>query len=205
VTFSDLGFVNTVPMQTYAVSSFLQDGSAGGTRISLLTCLSIDETVARLKDPEQIHEQLGIEVGSFERKAACFILEFVSDDVGRTWQREEHRGICDRVYQRNSRDFYVSFMNMIGQVRRFKSGPFAGQLVLDGPVTGDCFPCDDRSRFRDYTVTSSVITSNDNGKSWQFGRLISDDEAFNHSEASAVPVDGGRRLCSRCGREIALG
>ena len=41
-SFSEVQFVNKIPMQTYAISSFLHNSPEGKTRISLLTSLSID-------------------------------------------------------------------------------------------------------------------------------------------------------------------
>jgi len=193
-TFSDVRFVNPLPMQTYAISAFLRDLPAGGKRISVLTSLSIDETVSRLKDPPVIKRRLGIDVGAFSRKAACLILEFYSDDAGKTFKRKEHPGISDRVYQRNGRKYYLAFINLIGQVRKIDAGPHAGRLILGGPLRGDYLPCADHRHFRNYRASSSVIYSDNGGESWRFGGIISDATAFRNNEASAVPVSGGKQI-----------
>lgn len=193
-TFSDVRFVNPLPMQTYAISSFLRTLPTGEKRISVLTSLSIDETVGRLKGASLIKDRLDIDVGSYSRKAACTILEFYSDDGGENWTRKEHRGITDRIYQRNGRDYYLAFINLIGQVRKIEAGPHAGRLILGGPLRGDYLPCPDRPHFRNYKSSSSIIYSDDGGASWQFGGVIADETAFAHNEASAVPVNGGRQI-----------
>jgi len=103
-TFSGIQFINAVPMQTYAVSAFLRNSPSSSKRISVLTSLSIDETIERLKDPALIKERLDIDVTTFTRNGATVVLEFYSDDLGRTWKRKEHRDISDRIYHRNGRD-----------------------------------------------------------------------------------------------------
>jgi len=193
-TFSKMKFVNRTPMQTYAMSSFSRKLPSGVERISVMVSLSIDETIGRLKDPALIKKRLGIDVTSFTRKAACLILEFYSDDGGETWKRKEHRGVSDRVYKRNGRDYYLAFINTIGQVRKIEAGPHAGRLILAGPLRGDYLPCEDHARFRSYKSSSSLIYSDDNGESWKFGGVVNDETAFVHNEASAVPVDGGKRI-----------
>ena len=193
-TFSTMKFVTRLPLQTYGISSFTRKLASGLERISLMTSLSIDETVRRLKDHGLIKKRLGIDVSSFTRKAACLILEFYSDDGGKSWKRKEHRGISDRVYKRNGRDYYLAFINLIGQVRKIKTGPHAGRLILAGPLRGDYLPCKDHARFRSYKSSSSVIYSDDKGASWKFGGVINDETAFAHNEASAVSVDAGKRI-----------
>jgi hypothetical protein len=193
-TFSNMKFVTKLPLQTYGISSFTRKLPSGLERISLMTSLSIDETVRRLKDHGLIKKRLGIDVSSFTRKAACLILEFYSDDGGASWKRKEHRGISDRVYKRNGRDYYLAFINLIGQVRKIETGPHAGRLILAGPLRGDYLPCEDHARFRSYKSSSSVIYSDDKGASWKFGGVIDDETAFAHNEASAVSVDGGKRI-----------
>jgi len=193
-TFSEIKFINPLPMQTYAMSTFFRELPSGIKRLSLLTSVSIDETVSKLKDPELIKKRLDIDVTTFSRKAGCLILEYYSDDYGKSWKRKDHRGISDRVYKRNGRDYYLAFINLIGQVRKIEAGPYAGRLILAGPLRGDYLPCDDHAKFRSYKSSSSVIFSDDLGQSWKFGGVISDETAFNHNEASAVPVSGGKRI-----------
>ncbi len=193
-TWSEPRFVSTVPMQTYAMSAFLRTSPSGAKRISVLTSLSIDETIKRIEDPELIQRRLGIDVTRFSRRAATLVLEFYSDDLGETWQRKEHYGLSDRVYQRNGRDYYLAFINLIGQVRPVEAGPHEGRLLLGGPLRGDYLPCPDHPHFRDYSPSSSLIFSDDDGESWQFAGVISDDSAFRHNEASAVPVNGGQQV-----------
>ncbi len=193
-TFSAARFVNAVPMQTYAVSAFLHTSPSGAKRISVLTSLSIDETVGRLKDPALIKQRLGIDVATFSRRGATLLLEFYSDDLGESWKRREHDGVSDRVYRRNGRDYYLAFINTIGQVRRIEAGPHEGRLLLGGPLRGSYLPCEDHPHFRDYHASSSLIYSDDDGQSWTFGGVINDDTAFAHNEASAVPVNGGRQI-----------
>jgi hypothetical protein len=193
-TYSDLRFVSETPLQSYAVSSFTRKAPGGGERISILTSVSIDETIARLGDPEVIIECTGIDVSTFTRKAATLVLEFYSDDGGRTWKRKEHRGISDRIYQRNGKQHYLAFINLIGQVRKIEGGPHDGRLILAGPLRGDYLPCKDHPHFRNYRSSSSIIFSDDDGESWSFGGVIADDTAFAHNEASAVSIDGGTRL-----------
>ncbi len=193
-SFSELKFVNKIPLQTYAISSFIHETKKGTPRLSLLTSLSIDETVDRLKDTALIKERLGIDVSRFSRKGAALVLEFYSDDLGESWKRKEHYGITDCIYQRNGKEYYLAFMNLIGQIRRIEEGPYKGRLILAGPLRGSYLPVEDYSHFRDYQSSSSVIFSDDNGESWEFGGVISDSTAFVHNEASAVPVDHGRRI-----------
>lgn len=193
-SFSDASFVNAIPMQTYAVSAFLRTLPSGLPRISVLTSLSIDETVERLKDRELIKKQLGIDVSKFSRQGATLVLEFFSDDLGKSWNRKDHWGISDRVYQRNGREYYLAFINLIGQVRRIETGPYEGRLVLGGPLRGDYLPCEDHPHFRDYPSSSSLVFSDDGGESWKFGGVIKDESAFAHNEASAAPVSGGRQI-----------
>ncbi|MCD6597073.1 MAG: exo-alpha-sialidase [Bacteroidales bacterium] len=193
-SFSGVEFVNEVPMQTYAISSFFHVMPSGANRISLLTSLSIDETMEGLKDTALINQLLGIDVTRFSRKGAALILEYYSDDLGATWKRKEHYDITDRVYHRNGKEYYLAFMNLIGQVRRIDDGPFKGRLILGGPLRGSYLPCEDYAHFRDYQSSSSVIFSDDNGESWTFGGVISDSTAFVHNEASAVPVDFGSKV-----------
>ena len=97
-TFSDIRFVNPLPMQTYAISSFLRDMPSGKKRLSVMTSLSIDETMDRIGDPARAKERFGIDVTTFSCCAATLILEYYSDDAGNTWQRKEYCGIADRVY-----------------------------------------------------------------------------------------------------------
>ncbi len=193
-SFSEVKFVSNVPMQTYAISSFFHILPSGTNRISLLTSLSIDETVERLKDTALIKEQLGIDVKAFSRKGAALVLEFYSDDLGITWKRKEHYDITDRIYKRNGKEYYLAFINLIGQVRSIDEGPYKGRLILGGPLRGDYLPVEDYPRFRDYHSSSSVIYSDDNGESWKFGGVISDSTAFIHNEASAVAVDNGTKV-----------
>ncbi|MGI9517171.1 MAG: exo-alpha-sialidase [Pirellulaceae bacterium] len=193
-SWSEPRFVNTVPMQTYAMSAFLRTTPEGTKRISVLTSLSIDETIERLEDPELIQRRLGIDVTKFSRRAATLVLEFYSDDQGETWQRKEHFGLSDRVYQRNGRDYYLAFINLIGQVRRVETGPYEGRLLLGGPLRGDYLPCADHPHFRDYPPSSSIIYSDDDGQSWEFGGVINDESAFQHNEASAVAVNDGQQV-----------
>jgi len=193
-TFSGAKFVNAVPMQTYAVSAFLRTAQTGGPRISILTSLSIDETIGRLEDPAAIQRQLGVDVTEFSRRGATLVLEFYSDDLGRTWNRKEHRNVSDRVYRRNGRDYYLAFINLIGQVRRIEAGPYSGRLLLGGPLRGDYLPCEDYPHFRNYHASSSLIYSDDGGETWTFGGVVSDATAFAHNEASAVAVNGGRQI-----------
>lgn len=194
-TFSEPVFVYEHPLQTYAMSPFLRTSESGGERISLLTSVSMDETLDIHKTPDSIKEVLGIDMGRFQRKAAALILEFYSDDGGATWSRKEHYDVTDRVYKRNGKDFYVAFMNLIGQVRRIDAGPHAGRLILAGPIRGDYLPAVDHPRFREYSPSSTIIFSDDNGESWQFGGIIADEKtAFEFNEASAVPVNDGKRL-----------
>lgn len=193
-SFSKIKFVNPLPMQTYAMSSFTRTLPSGAERISVMASLSIDETVGRLKHPALIKERLGIDVSSFSRKAACLILEYYSDDGGASWTRKEHHGVTDRVYKRNDRDYYLAFINLIGQAREIEKGPYAGRLILAGPLRGDYLPCPDHPKFRNYKPSSSLIYSDNNGESWQFGGVIDDETAFQHNEASAVPVNGGKQI-----------
>ncbi len=193
-TFSAPRFLQSQPLQSYAFSAFLRKSDSGGERISVLTSVSIDETIERHKDAARIEETLGIDVSGFTRKAASLIVEFYSDDGGDRWLRKEHRGIADRRYERNGREYYLAFMNLIGQVRRIDAGPHSGRLILAGPIRGDYLPCDDHPRFREYSPSSSLIYSDDDGESWNFGGVISDSTAFEHNEASAVPVNGGRQI-----------
>jgi hypothetical protein len=194
VTFSEARFINTVPMQTYAMSAFLRTAPSGAKRISVLTSLSIDETVGRLKDPALIQKRLGIDVTKFSRRGAALVLEFYSDDLGQSWKRKEHGGVSDRVYRRNGRDYYLAFINLIGQVRRIEAGPHNGRFLLGGPLRGSYLPCEDHPHFRNYHASSSLIYSDDDGESWTFGGLINDDTAFFHNEASAAPVNDGRQV-----------
>ena len=193
-SFSGAEFVNKVPLQTYAISSFFHVMQSGVNRMSLLTSLSIDETVERLKDTALINQLIGIDVTRFSRKGAALILEYYSDDLGLTWKRKEHYDITDRVYHRNGKEYYLAFMNLIGQVRRIDDGPFKGRLILGGPLRGSYLPCEDYPHFRDYQSSSSVIYSDDNGESWIFGGVIDDSTAFVHNEASAVAVDNGSKI-----------
>jgi len=206
-TFADMRFVNPVPMQTYAISAFARELPTGGQRISVLTSLSVDETIGRLKDAALIKRRLGIDVGSFSRKGACLIIEFYSDDAGKTWKRKDHRGVSDRVYSRNGRKYYLAFINLIGQVRKIEGGPHAGRLILGGPLRGDYLPCPDHPHFRNYRSSSSVIYSDDRGESWQFGGVIRDATAFKHNEASAVGVNAGKQvlLARRSNTRLAQG
>jgi len=193
-TFSAVHFVNPVPMQTYAVSAFSRLLPSGKERISVLTSLSIDETVSRLKDPAVIKERLGIDVTAVSRQAATLILEFYSDDGGQNWTRKDHPHVADRLYKRNGREYYLAFINLIGQVRRIEAGPYAGRLILGGPLRGDYLPCKDYPHFRNYHSSSSLVYSDDGGESWCFGGVIGDSTAFKHNEGSAIPVNGGRRI-----------
>jgi len=193
-SYSDVQFVNPLPMQTYAMSCFLRDMPSGKKRISVMTSLSIDETRDRVGDPARIKERLAIDVTTFSRRAATLILEYFSDDGGKTWQRKEHRGIADNVYQRNGREYYLAFINLIGQARRIEAGPFAGRLIIGGPLRGDYLPGPDRPRFRDYRPSSSLIYSDDGGESWRFGGVVSDETAFLHNEGSAVSINGGKQI-----------
>ena len=193
-TFSEIQFINAAPMQTYAISAFMRNSPSSSKRISVLTSLSIDETIERLKDPTLIRERLNIDVTTFKRKGATVVLEFYSDDLGRTWKRKEHRDISDRVYQRNGRDYYLAFINLIGQVRRIEGGQHDGRLLLGGPLRGSYLPCKDHPHFRNYPPSSSLIYSDDKGESWKFGGVINDDTAFANNEASAVSVNGGRQV-----------
>jgi hypothetical protein len=193
-TFSTPQFINATPLQVYAMSSFVRKSPDGGKRLSVLTSLSVDETLGRLKDPQSVKKQLGIDVTNMSRKAGCIILEFYSDDLGKTWKRKEHRGISDRTYKRNGKDYYLAFINLIGQVRRIADGPHKGRLILGGPLRGSYLPCKDHPHFRNYHSSSSIIFSDDDGESWQFGGVISDKTAFKHNEASAVPVNGGKQI-----------
>lgn len=193
-TFSDARFVGDVPLQTYAMSAFLRDAPTGGKRISVLTSLSIDETIERLKNPKAIKERTGIDVTTFSRKGATLLLEFYSDDLGASWKRKEHRNVSDHVYKRNGRDYYLTFINTIGQVRRVEAGPHEGRLILGGPLRGAYLPCDDYPHFRNYPSSSSIIYSDDDGESWEFGGVIGDKTAFAHNEASAVAVNDGRQI-----------
>lgn len=193
-TFTEPTFVQDRPMQTYAMSAFTRKNPAGGERISLLTSLSIDETIDLFDGPEAIKEALGIDVRTFSRKVATLILEFYSDDGGESWTRKEHRNVSDKVYQRNGKSYYLAFINLIGQVRRIEEGPYKGRLILSGPLRGDYLPRKDLSRFRMYSSSSSLIYSDDDGESWKFGGVVNDETAFVHNEASAIPVNGGKQI-----------
>ncbi len=193
-TFSKVQFVNNAPMQTYAISSFVHTAPSGKERISLLTSLSIDETISRMKDTILIKQQLGIDVAQFTRKGATLVLEYFSDDHGKTWKRKEHYNITDRVYKRNGKEYYLAFINLIGQVRKIEEGQYKGRLILGGPLRGDYLPCDDYPHFRNYPSSSSIIFSDDNGMTWNFGGVISDSTAFTTNEASAVPVNNGKQI-----------
>jgi len=193
-TFSEPTYLYPKPLQNYAMSPFLRTSESGGERISVLTCVSLDETLERYESPEATESALGIDISALNRKAGSIILEFFSDDGGMTWERKEHRQIVDRVYRRSGRDFYLAFMNLIGQVRRIDEGPYAGRLILAGPIRGDYLPCDDHPKFRDYSASSAIIYSDDNGESWQLGGLINDATAFDHNEASAVSVNNGQQI-----------
>jgi len=193
-TFTEVQFVNKIPMQTYAISSFIHKYSEGKTRISLLTSLSIDETVKEMKDANLITEKLGINLTKFSRKAAALVLEYYSDDLGKTWKRKEHYDISDRIYKRNGKDFYLAFINLIGQVRKVKHGKYKGRLILAGSIRGDYLPVEDYPVFRNYSSSSSLIFSDDDGTSWEFGGVIKDSTAFSTNEASAVPVNNGKQI-----------
>jgi len=193
-SFSEPQFVNRRPMQTYAMSSFIRTAPSGATRLSVLTSLSIDETVARHKDPQVIQDLFDIDVTAFSRKAAALVVEFYSDDSGTTWNRRYLPGISDRVYRRNGKDYYLAFMNLIGQVRQMDGGPHRGRLILAGPLRGSYLPCPDHARFRQYHASSSLIYSDDGGETWTFGGVIADETAFAHNEASAVAVNDGQRI-----------
>lgn len=194
-TFSEPEFIYPKPLQNYAMSPFIRNNPDGGERISLLTCISMDETLTIHGNATTVKAELGIDMNRFTRKAAALILEFYSDDFGKTWQRKEHYDVVDRVYPRNGKDFYVAFMNLIGQVRRIEEGPFKGRLILAGPIRGDYLPCEDHEKFRQYQPSSSVIYSDDQGETWTFGGIIADEKtAFEFNEASAVPVNKGERL-----------
>jgi hypothetical protein len=181
-------------MQTYAISSFIHETASGIQRISLLTSLSIDETMSKLKDKTIIMEQLGIDISRFSRKGATLILEYYSDDQGMSWKQKQHYGISDQVYQRNGKDFYLAFINLIGQVRKIEQGKYKGRLILGGPIRGDYLPVKDYPTFREYSPSSSIIYSDDNGETWVFGGIIKDSTAFKHNEASAVPVNHGDQI-----------
>ncbi len=193
-SFSAPQFINKLPMQTYAVSSFVRKTKSGAKRLSVLTSVSIDETVRKHKSPKVIKQLFDIDVSSFARKAGTLIIEYFSDDSGKTWTRRYLRGISDRTYRRNGKDYYLCFINLIGQVRRIAEGPFKNRLILAGPLRGDYLPCPDHAKFRSYRPSSSLIYSDDDGESWHFGGVISDDTAFAHNESSAVPVDRGARI-----------
>lgn len=193
-SFSDVRFINKSPMQTYAISSFIHETVPGIQRISLLTSLSIDETISKLKDKTVILEQLGIDISRFSRKGAALILEYYSDDLGITWKQKQHYGISDQIYQRNGKNFYLAFINLIGQVRKIEQGKYKGRLILGGPIRGDYLPVKDHPTFREYSPSSSIIYSDDEGESWMFGGIIKDSTAFNHNEASAVPVNYGDQI-----------
>ncbi len=193
-SFSKVKFVNSFPMQTYAISSFVHTTPEGKSRISLLTSLSIDETISRMKDAALIKEKLGIDVTQFTRRGAALILEFYSDDNGTTWKRKEHYNITDRVYERNGKKYYLAFMNLIGQIRKIEDGPYKGRLILAGPLRGNYLPADDYPKFRNYNSGSSIIFSDDNGMTWKFGGMVNDTTAFTTNEASAVPVNNGNQI-----------
>ncbi len=193
-TFSDMSFVNPVPLFTYAISSFEKELADGTKRICLLTCLSMAETVTFHKDPAVVKDRTGIDLDALSRKAGCVVLEFFSDDFGKTWSRKEHWGITDREYDRNARTYYLSFFNMIGQVRRIKTGPFAGRMIIGGPTAGEYLPFSDEPHFRKYRMSSSIVYSDDNGESWHFGGVVNDEHTFRNSEASAVPVEEGKKI-----------
>ncbi len=193
-TFSKVRFVNNFPMQTYAISSFFHKTPDGKQRISLLTSLSVDETISRMKDTTLIQEKLGIDVTRFSRKGAALILEFYSDDLGKTWKRKEHYDITDKIYDRNGKEYYLAFMNLIGQVRKIEEGPYKDRLILAGPLRGDYLPCKGFNHFREYNSGSSLIYSDDNGMTWNFGGVVNDSTAFLTNEASAVPVNKGKQI-----------
>ena len=134
-------------MQTYAISSFIHNSPEGKPRISLLTSLSIDETVRKMKDTTLIKKKLGIDLSRFQRKAAALVLEYYSDDLGKTWKRKEHYNITDKIYKRNGKEFYLAFINLIGQVRKIKQGTYKGRLILAGPIRGDYLPVKDHNEF----------------------------------------------------------
>ena len=193
-TYSEPEFIQERPMQTYAMSTYIRKNPNGGERISLLTSLSIDETLDRFEHIDEIQEKLGIDVTNFSRKAATVILEFFSDDGGKSWTRKEHRNVSDRVYQRNGKEYYLAFINLIGQVKRIEEGQHKGRLILSGPLRGDYLPRKDLSRFRMYSSSSSLIYSDDDGETWSFGGVVNDESAFIHNEASAIPVNGGKQI-----------
>lgn len=193
-SFTNIQFVHKIPMQTYAISSFIHNSPKGKPRISLLTSLSIDETVRKWKDPDLIKKKLHIDINRFQRKAATLVLEYYSDDLGITWQRIEHYGISDKVYNRNEKDFYLAFINLIGQIRKIKQGKYKDRLILAGPIRGDYLPVEDYPKFRNYRPSSSLIYSDDNGKTWEFGGIIKDSTAFSNNEASAVPINQGKQI-----------
>ena len=48
--------------------------------------------------------------------------------------------------------------------------------------------------FRKYSPSSSLIYSDDNGATWEFGGVIKDSTAFSNNEASAVAINHEKQI-----------
>lgn len=180
------------PMNFFAISPYVTIGQEGTEKISFLTCLGLKVTKKFYDhDPRSLKDNTGIDLEKVGADKAAVLCRYVSEDNGKTWDREFLFGDKTPLYK-NYDGFTPVFINVIGQVHSIPEGEYAGRLIIAVPVYAvpDSIPITDN--FRNHPCSGSgIIYSDDQGETWSMDGMITD---FIGNEASAVSVENGRSI-----------
>jgi sialidase-1 len=180
------------PMNFFAISPYVSVGPEGIEKVFFLTCVGLKVTKKFYEyDVDILRESTGIDLEEVGSDKAAVLCRYVSEDEGKTWEKEFLTGDNTPLYK-NYKGFTPVFINVIGQVHKIPDGKYAGRMIAAVPVYAvpDSIPITDN--FRNHPCNGSgIIYSDDQGKTWKMDGMISD---YMGNEASAVSVEKGKSI-----------
>ena len=179
----------TLPASFWGASAFLsKDEATGKEKLNALLTYSKPKLFELYSD-EELLEHFNINVDNYDDDDASILYHLTSLDDGLSW----HGQPASQTFlnSTNASGKYIAFFSCVGQSNRITNGPFAGRIIIGGPVSyADIAIVDPFDIYAYQNGSSSMIYSDDEGLSWQIGGIT--EEGGN--EASVAAIEGGETI-----------
>lgn len=181
----------SAPMNHFALSAYTFEDS-GRQKLAVVVCVDLHLTRKFYRDGQaSAGLNPDFDLFSLPEWQPCVFLRMLSGDGGNSWDFELIDGDRSPLGQECS-GFVPAFINMIGQIQKVESGPYAGRIFTSGPVYAKPVGEPMTANFRDHhAVGSAVLYSDDWGASWRMDGMAAD---YLANESSAVLIEEGKKL-----------
>ena len=179
----------TKPMPFWGVAAYSYiDNSTGLETITAMFIVSKPRLFAIYNEAELL-ENFNINANNYNDSSGSILYQLKSIDDGISW---EGSVVSENFLNRyHSNGNFVGFFTTVGQWSEIKEGPFKGRFLMGGVVAYDNTPLIKPHDIYDYAfTTSTIIFSDDQGKTWQMGGFT----PSGGNEASVAAINGGQDL-----------